>query len=346
MLTLENTEELLLRQGFGEEVYRELYSRCPEAYQEPIHNWDELRMRFGRPIMEEPPTIVKEYLTEAEFFALKDLPVSCFANVRFCPPFLHKLEFIKIVYILKGTAFFYLNGRKYEMHEGNFCIVSPGLEQAVFTGDDTSVAVNILLKASTFTEAFSAILTEQGVLADFFGKLAYTKYYNRVLFFTCGPDEKMKNAVLRLFHELNQEKQPSSLICESYVCIFLGEGIRKHRHELIYLEGLDEKVFPIPDILQYMKKHMRDITLEELAEKWGKGRREEDIQFELKMETGYSFNSLLADLRLQKAADLLRKTQRSIEAIMEEIGWKDSAAFYRSFRKRYGKTPQDYRTHV
>lgn len=343
MFLLDSMEYILSDKDPREDEYRELYERCPEAYQEPIHSWEELRKRFDGPIVQNAPTLMKEFLTEEEFFRVEDVPVSCFANVRFCPPFLHKLEFIKIVYILKGTTLFYLNGRQYRMQEGNFCIVSPGVEQAVFTGDGTSVAVNILLKASTFTEAFSAILTEQGILADFFGKLAYTRYCNRVLFFACGPDEKLKSTVLRLFHELRQEKRPSSLLCESYVCIFLGEGIRKHRNELIYLEGLDENVYLIPTILQYMKEHLKDITLDELAQKWGKGRRAVDIQFELKMETGYSFNSLLADLRLQKASDLLKNTQQSIELIMEEIGWKDSAAFYRSFRKRYGKTPQEYR---
>lgn len=345
MLLLDDVEKALSDKDPREDEYRELYEKCPEAYREPIRCWEDLRLRFDRPIVQDPPTVVKDYLTETEFFWAKDIPVNCFANVRFCPPFLHKLEFIKIVYILKGTALFYLNGRQYRMTEGNFCIVSPGVEQAVFTGDEMSVAVNILLKASTFTEAFPAILTEQGVLADFFGKLVYTGYCNRVLYFACGPDVKLKNTVLRLYHEIHQEESWSSLLLESYVCIFLGEGIRKHKKELIYLEGLNENVYLIPEILQYMKEHLKDITLTEMARKFGKGRRVEDIQFELKMETGYSFNNLLTDLRLQKAAELFRNTLQSVESVMEEIGWKDSASFYRSFRKRYGKTPHEYRLH-
>lgn len=343
MITLEEIEQLLAGKEQMEVYYQELYLRSPRLYSQPISSWAELRERMDFAIQEEPPTLVKDYLTEAEFFGQNDVPVSCFANVRFCPPFLHKLEFIKIVYILKGTTYFYLNGHRYQMEEGNFCIISPGVEQAVYTDEPDAVAVNILLKASTFTDAFSAILTEQGILADFFGKLAYTKYCNRVLFFACGPDEKMKTAVLRLYRELQQEEKVSSLLCESYVCIFLGEGIRNHRQELIILEGLDETVYAIPTMLQYMKEHLQDITLEELARRKGKGMRTVDIQYELKMETGYSFNSLLTDLRLQKAADLLRHSTESVERIMEEVGWKDSAAFYRNFRKRYGKTPQEYR---
>ena len=117
---------------------------------------------------------------------MKDVQVHCFKNVRFCPPFLHKLEFIKIVYIMEGTAVFYLSDKRYDMSEGNFCIVAPGVEQALFTADSNGIAVNILMRASTFTRTFSTLLYEQGILGNFFWKMAYTNYCNRVLFFFCN----------------------------------------------------------------------------------------------------------------------------------------------------------------
>ena len=63
----------------------------------------------------------------------------------------------------------------------------------------------------------------------------------------------------------------------------------------------------------------------------------------IEMETGYSFSQLLSDIRLQTAADLLCRTNKSVEEIMEEVGCGDSAAFYRNFKRRYGVTPQTYR---
>ncbi len=242
---------------------------------------------------------------------------------------------------MEGTAVFYLSDKRYDMSEGNFCIVAPGVEQALFTADSNGIAVNILMRASTFTRTFSTLLYEQGILGDFFWKMAYTNYCNRVLFFSATPDDRMKQTVLRLYEQAQLETKKSNLVQESYVCILLGEGIRRHSQNMKILEGFDGSVWQIPEILQDMKQHLQDITLKELASRWN--RREDTLRHELKMETGYSFSQLLGDIRLQTAADLLCRTNKSVEEIMEEVGCGDSAAFYRNFKRRYGVTPQTYR---
>ncbi len=341
MFALNDIEEYLLQMDDLEKAYRIWYLENPEAYEQPVRSWEEFRSRFDSPIQFSPPTIVKDYLFEKEFFQNKSRQVDCFKNVRYCPPFLHKLEFIKIVYLLQGTALFYLNRRRYEMQEGNFCIVAPGVEQAVFAKGPKGVAVNILVRASTFTRTYSTLLMEQGVLADFFWHMAYTDFQNQVLFFRAKPDGKMRQTVLRLFYEVQMEPKRSSLVEESYVCILLGEGIRRHGEELIVLEGLDGSVYRIPEILRDITGHLQDITLEQLSQKWGM--KQNAIRHLLKMETGYSFEHLRAELRLQRAAELLEETEDSIETVMNAVGYYDSAAFYRNFKSKYHVTPQVYR---
>lgn len=335
-------EEILRQEEYGQKAYWKLYQENPAAYDSPIRSWEEFRSRFSTEIAKEAPTPVKGFLSEKEIFPNEDVQVYCFKNVRFCPPFLHKLEFIKIVYIMEGTAYFHLNDKRYDMSEGNFCIVAPGVEQALFTTDPNGIAVNVLMRSSTFTRNFSTLLSEQGILGDFFWKMAYTNYCNRVLFFAAAPDDRMKQTVLRLYEQAQLETKKSNLVQESYICILLGEGIRRHSQDMKILEGFDGSVWQIPEILQDMKLHLRDITLKELALRWN--RREDELRHELKMETGYSFSRLLSDIRLQTAADLLCGTKKSVEEIMEEIGCGDSAAFYRKFKRRYGVTPQAYRT--
>ena len=128
-------EEILRQEEHGQKEYRNLYQKNPAAYDSPIRSWKEFRERFSTEIAKEAPTPIKGFLSEKEIFPNEDVQVHCFKNVRFCPPFLHKLEFIKIVYIMEGTAVFYLGDKQYDMSEGNFCIVAPGVEQALFTAD-------------------------------------------------------------------------------------------------------------------------------------------------------------------------------------------------------------------
>lgn len=341
MLAPEKIEEILRQEEYGQKEYWKFYQKNPKAYDRPINNWEEFCSRFSEKLPENSPTLIKEFLSEKEFFPNEDVQVYCFKNVRYCPPFLHKLEFIKIVYIIEGSAVFYLNDRRFEMTEGNFCIVAPEVKQALFTADPKGIAINILMRASTFTKTFSVLLSEQGILGDFFSRMAYTNYCNRVLFFNAKPDRRMKQTVLGLYDQVQLEVKKSNLVQESYVCIFLGEGIRRHSQDMKILEGLDGSVWQIPEILQDIRTHLQAITLKELASRWN--RSEDSLRYELKMETGYSFFRLLNDIRIQTAADLLCRTRKSIEEIIEEIGCNDSTAFYRNFKKRYGMTPQTYR---
>lgn len=341
MLTEKEIEDILAAKDSTEISYKQLYQAYPGAFEQPIQSWQEFMGRFPYRIPDKSPSLINDILTEEEFFANPEIHVNCFKNTRYCPPFLHRLDFIKIVYMLRGTSLFYINGSRYFMQEGHFCIVSPGIEQAMFTSDDSSVAVNILLRASGFMQKFSTILMEQGVLSSFFWRMAMTKYCNEVLYFKAPSDQCLRRIVLRIFDEVNLQPQPSSVVQESYVNILLGEMMRRHRNDLIEIEGLDENVYQIPAILSDMKQHMADVTPAWLAARWKMS--EDDIQNTLKLETGYSFSHLLNDLRLQRAADLLEGTNYSVERIMEEIGVFDSTFFYKSFKKRYGMTPQQYK---
>lgn len=58
---------------------------------------------------------------------------------------------------------------------------------------------------------------------------------------------------------------------------------------------------------------------------------------------GESPRALARRLRLERAAERLRTTRRSILAIALEAGWESHAAFTRIFRQRFGQTPAAYR---
>jgi AraC-like DNA-binding protein len=63
-------------------------------------------------------------------------------------------------------------------------------------------------------------------------------------------------------------------------------------------------------------------------------------------ETGKSFTHHVLEMRLQKAAGLLRDPQwrgRKIADIAAEAGFSDLSYFSRSFRRRYGLTPSALR---
>ncbi|MGX8704319.1 MAG: helix-turn-helix domain-containing protein [Lachnospiraceae bacterium] len=58
---------------------------------------------------------------------------------------------------------------------------------------------------------------------------------------------------------------------------------------------------------------------------------------------GVSLRTFLENTRLDRAAALLRGTDRPVASIAREIGFGDESYFCRRFRTAYGKTPGDYR---
>ena len=63
-----------------------------------------------------------------------------------------------------------------------------------------------------------------------------------------------------------------------------------------------------------------------------------------KEETGVSFVSRLNDLRIERAKQLLRSTDRTILDIALEVGFSDQSHFSRVFRDRTDSSPARYRT--
>ena len=56
-----------------------------------------------------------------------------------------------------------------------------------------------------------------------------------------------------------------------------------------------------------------------------------------------SFNEYLADIRLEKAKQLLQETDLSAERISDEIGYSNPKYFFKIFKKMTNLTPVEYR---
>lgn len=62
-----------------------------------------------------------------------------------------------------------------------------------------------------------------------------------------------------------------------------------------------------------------------------------------KKEVGQTITDHIAQLRTQKAAELLKTSKLSISEIAAFVGYPDSNYFVKVFKKRYGVTPSSYR---
>lgn len=87
----------------------------------------------------------------------------------------------------------------------------------------------------------------------------------------------------------------------------------------------------------------RDIQMDKLAQSLNLSASR--LRHLFKDETGVSLKQYLKEQRMQKARELLQTTFLNIKEVMLKVGVKDESHFVRDFKKRFGLSPSQYRTH-
>lgn len=95
---------------------------------------------------------------------------------------------------------------------------------------------------------------------------------------------------------------------------------------------------------KYIKEHYKeDLSLNILAEKVYLTPRYLSSLFI--QETGYGINKYIKNVRMEKAKELLLKTNLKVSDISQEVGYSNVSYFCKSFQEDFGSTPDKYRQH-
>ena len=99
---------------------------------------------------------------------------------------------------------------------------------------------------------------------------------------------------------------------------------------------------PVRPIFDYLRAHCGEpISVKSIAEKFH--RSESGIREMFRRETGHTPGTFLRELRLNKAAKLLRSTGMEIESIAAECGFSNRYVFSRAFKKQFDLPPVRFR---
>ena len=104
----------------------------------------------------------------------------------------------------------------------------------------------------------------------------------------------------------------------------------------------DRSVYRLDKSIRYIHTHLRyDLSIEELAamEFLGVSRYRELFT----METGVAPTEYIARLRIERAKDLLVRTNMNISEVAESVGYVTRHYFQSVFKRRTGMTPGEYR---
>lgn len=126
-------------------------------------------------------------------------------------------------------------------------------------------------------------------------------------------------------------------IIKSSIAALVSAGNKLAQNENIK-EGREERIV---DIMNYLKNHYKDVTLDELAENFNLSKPY--LSKYIKENAGITFQEAVKKARMKKARTLLKESNQTVESIAASVGYENVEHFNRLFKKSYGMTPVQFR---
>lgn len=265
--------------------------------------------------------------------------VTLLKHDRYAYPFVHKHHFFEMLYVYSGSFVHKVEGEKQTVYEGQIVIIPPGVQHALEVYDD-SVVINLLIKSSSFDQAFRSLLGRSNVLSEFFTNCIYSKEKKGILSLDTENDPVLKNYLLQMFQEEYEEKDYTDVILNHMLMIFFCQLLRNHEYTAVYhhLHICDDKAM---QILQCIKDNFATITLDDLAQQFFFNKYY--LSRLIKSKTGSNFSDIIRKTRLDVAVQLVGNTNLSLLEISNAVGYSDPTNLIKAFKKEYGVSPKEYR---
>ena len=303
------------------------------------------------------PETTPEILPEEWFFGTnrrKNIVIR--KHPDYTPVFYHCHEFLELFYVLEGQTEQVINGMEFHMKKGDICLIPPNVKHSISVFD-SSIILNILIRQTTFEDIFSNFLRTENILSSFFLSNMYgTKAADYIIFHTGGESALSRHTTSAT--STNTADTIRSLILGMYTenaspDSFSQDMLQADLHRLfIILVRKFSSSYELPpdvskntmlrfDIIRYIQENRFDISLSELADTFHFSTQYASKL--IKQLTGRTFTEIVLHMRMERACSLLSDTKIPVGDIAFQTGYINPEHFIRTFKKKYGVTPGEYR---
>lgn len=224
---------------------------------------------------------------------------------------------VEICFVLKGSFEYSINGKKGRADEGELVFINPGEMHEYFENNDCELYVVIM------SELYSA---------DYIAEFGPVHFDNRLG--NLAVNAKLKE----LFDECFENRGTN--------CFFENKIFVNRMYSLLYrnytaTEKTGRELF-LNKLLEYIYTNYKEnITVEKLAKEFSYSAVTiaKLFQQEIKVDFRVFINNIRADMVHKMLKDVKYKDW-SLAQIVMECGFVSLATFYRSYKRRFGCTPE------
>ncbi len=238
------------------------------------------------------------------------------------PP--HQHDFIEFAYVFAGRCVHNINGEDYLQEAGSFVAIPYGFAHALFPEEDC-LCLTVKMKGEAFL------------------KMRFPGMPNFIYpqAFPCGEDDFVKHCFARIWEQQENDLPYCDQIEEQLFQVLMLYIEQQFHEDVQYLLSGVKQDQQMIEILSYMMDNYQTVTLQSVAAHFHYNPSYFSRQFRIR--AGVPFSAVIKEFRLRQAARLLLETGRKLNDICDEVGYKDTTQFIRSFKELFGVTPIQYR---
>lgn len=268
--------------------------------------------------------------------------VMVFSQYRFSRTSLHSHKYFELIYVAHGVCKNDFIGNSVWMRAGDLCVIPPACVHRLSGLQEESLVYNILVRASTFQETFTDLLTVEDELSAFFLHSLCGKKEMSPLLFQTGNSYTIRQIVMDMADRLTDGSHYAKRINDNYFRLLISLVLETCAQGDSILQLYPTDKLSVLSVLRYIYKNYATASLKDAAATLGYS--ENYLSKLMKRETGKSFRKQLSEVRMSRAAALMENPEMTTEQIMEQIGITDLSYYYKAFKLHTGKTPAEYRS--
>ncbi len=268
----------------------------------------------------------------------KNLMTDTLIDLRTCTDNakLHHHEFFEIAYVLSGSAEHTIDGRSMIISEGDFFFMNLKASHGYRAIGKDLKLINCLFVPEFLDKTLKGAKTFAEIMNGYPSKFEYTRFSDRVacrVFHDGGGF--VRTLLLKMLEEFSEKRRGRLDVIKSLLLTLLISIAREDEEEY-------EEISRVGMIKSYIADNFTGLpSLTEISAKLGISLTYASLIF--KKATGSNFRDYVMRLRIEKACDLLRTSDKTIAEISELVGYSDPAFFYKSFKKHLDISPAEYK---
>ncbi|MCR5229961.1 MAG: AraC family transcriptional regulator [Solobacterium sp.] len=250
----------------------------------------------------------------------------------------HEHDFFEIECVLDGQASHHSLFGNYALNTADIVLIPPHVRHDLDVIGNGTI-VNLGIRSSTFRSEFNDMLKNDIGVSSYFEKIMYGTFNSEVIIRECL-DEFMIELILMAYQNQKTSFDDKNRIGNHLITCFISRMFERSRPDLIYDITQSSEV-RAGRIRKYIYEHADSVTLRELSDVFFMS--PSYLSRYLKNTLHAGFSEIVREARIDKAKELLVKTDLSVLDISAKTGYSSQSHFIHVFHKATGISPLQYR---